>query len=122
MNNIILTNNPKVSDSFKNSIFVNGSYLELLYEVRNYIHKGHSLITYPLNASIRMIFSPFRSIMISKKQGEIIEDSILIIEESILKYISTVGNRNSDYRNVEDYKIMDYELLLSAVAESKRFN
>ena len=91
---IVLTNNSLVNNKYKNSILVDGDYLDVLYETRRLIYEGYCLITYPLNASIRMIFSPVKSILISNEVGEIHEKSVLIIEDSIEKYKNTLkGNQ-----------------------------
>lgn len=122
MDYIIVTNNNLVSERFEDSIFIDGDYIDILLEVRKYTHEGYKLINYPLNASIRMIFSPVKSILISKEKGNIHLESIEIIEGSIDKYRNIMGKRKPDYKNLEDYKTMDYTLFLSAIDESKRLN
>lgn len=114
----IVTNNTIVKDNYENIIFVEGDFFDVLLEVRNYIHLGHELISYPLGASIRMMYSPIRSILISKELKDIDENSIEVIENSIEKYKLTMGERNVDERNRRDYEVIDYELIKSAICEN----
>ena len=69
-------------------------------------------------ASIRMVFSSIRSIVIDDEKT-FDEDSILIIEEAIDKYNLTMKNRNIDFKNVKDYEVVDLMLVESALEEYK---
>ena len=69
-------------------------------------------------ASIRMVFSSVRSIVI-EDENCFDENSVLIIEESIDKYNLTMKNRNVDFKNVKDYEIVDLTLVESALEEYK---
>lgn len=109
---IIVTNNDSVISEYQNTINVDGDYLDVLYKVRDLTHLGYSLVTHPLNASIRMFYSPFRSIALRKGFSE---RSIEVIENSIETYINTMGVRRPDYQNGEDYKFLDAILLKEGV-------
>ncbi len=50
----IVTNNKLVAKDYKNSILIDGRFREVLIKVRDYIHRGYTLETSPLPASIRM--------------------------------------------------------------------
>lgn len=114
----IVSNNKKAIENFPEAIKVEGEFIDVLYKARDMVHKGHRLISYPLGASIRMMYSPIRSIVISKEPVGFHEDSLEIIEGSIEKYKVTMGERNVDNKNYDDYQMIDYELLLSAIEES----
>lgn len=116
----IITNNPTVKSNYKEVIFIDGTFEDVLFKVRDLVHKGYELISHPLGASIRMIFSPYRSIIIGKKSKEINETHIEIIENSILNYKNLTKNRKVDTSNNEDYAFIDSELLKSALDEFKR--
>ncbi|SFE15023.1 GrdX family protein [Peptostreptococcus sp. D1] len=118
----IVTNNTIVKDNYENIIFVEGDFFDVLLEVRSCIHLGHELISYPLGASIRMMYSPIRSILIGKELKAIDENSIEVIENSIEKYKVTMGERNVDERNRRDYEVIDYELIKSAIYENDFIN
>ena len=114
----IVSNNSLVKEKFDCVEFVDGSYIDVLIATRDLIHKGCSLVSHPLPASIRMVFSSIRSIVIEEGNG-FDENSILIIEEAIDKYNLTMKNRNVDFKNVKDYEIVDLTLVESALEEYK---
>ena len=114
----IVSNNSLVKEKFDFVEFVDGSYIDVLIATRGLIHKGCSLVSHPLPASIRMVFSSIRSIVIEDGNG-FDENSILIIEEAIDKYNLTMKNRNVDFKNVKDYEIVDLTLVESALEEYK---
>lgn len=109
----IVTNNVNVAEHYSDVILVEGDYLDVLYKVRDLVYLNHTLINHPLPASIRMLYSPIRSIALKKGKSE---SSIILIEDSINKYLVTMGNRKPDYRNFKDYKLLDYELLKESVS------
>ena len=114
----IVSNNSLVKEKFDCVEFVDGSYIDVLIATRDLIHKGCSLVSHPLPASIRMVFSSIRSIVIEEGNG-FDENSILIIEEAVDKYNLTMKNRNVDFKNVKDYEIVDLTLVESALEEYK---
>ncbi len=116
----IVTNNPTVKSNYKEVIFVEGSFEDVLFKVRDLVHTGFELINHPLGASIRMFFSPYRSIIIGKKSEEANEIHIETIENSIANYKKHMKVRNPDIVNREDYALIDSELLKSALEEYKR--
>lgn len=114
---IVISNNQKVLEKFENAIKVDGEFIDVLNTTREFIEKGHKIISYPLAASIRMIYSPVRSILISPKLESIDELSIEIIEKGIEKYRITMGQREVDRKNIKDYQLVDYDLIVSAIQE-----
>lgn len=118
----IVTNNPIVKDKYKNTIFVEGDYREVLVKARDLVHAGHELINHPLAASIRMFFSPYRSIIVGNKINRNNVYHITTIESSIESYDKQMESRVVDKANKDDYSFIDEELLSSALEEFKRFN
>ena len=59
------------------------SYINILHIVRDYVHKGHALLTHPLSGSVKPGETPYKSIVISKDAGSLDLKSLSIIEESI---------------------------------------
>lgn len=123
----IVTNNPSVKDKYENIIFVDGGFRDVLFKVRDLVHTGAEIINHPLGASIRMFFSPYRSIIIREKSDIMKEKSegkkeyyIKTIENSIENYNKQMENRNPDVVNSEDYSLIDENLLESALGEFKR--
>ncbi len=108
----ILTNNKLVEETYKNTEFIDGDFIDVLLKTRDYVHLGASIVQHPLPASIRMMYSPVRSIIIKTNSPS--EDSILLIESAIEKYNVTMGERKPDYNNKEDYMQIDLTLLNTA--------
>jgi len=84
--NILVTNNPMAETLSSGSLRI--EYLDtdlpgVLTRVRDYIHKGHRLLTHPLSGSVKPNETLYKSIMISGEQGKTEPQSVVIIEESI---------------------------------------
>lgn len=118
----IVTNNPRVKEKYQEVIFIDGTFEDVLLKVRDLVHKGYQLISHPLGASIRVIFSPYRSIIIGNKPDKVDQVQVEIIENSILSYRNLMQRRKPDVRNSEDYAFIDHELLKSSLEELRRFN
>lgn len=116
----IITNNPVVKASYSNITYIDGSYEDVLVKVRDLVHSGYELINHPLGASIRMLFSPYRSIIIGNKSQNINMMHVETIENSIENYRKHMEVRKPDIKNSEDYAIVDSELLQSSLEEYKR--
>jgi hypothetical protein len=111
----IVTNNPGVSDKFENVLFTEGTYEDVLIKVRDLVHQGFELISHPVGASIRMIYSPYRSVVIGKKNEKINPYHVETIENSIINYRKLLEGRNIDYVNAEDYALVDIQHLEDAL-------
>ncbi len=117
MKDIVVTNNKTIEKHDVEIITVDGEFRDVLVRARDLIHAGHKLLVSPLPASIRMFYSPVRSVVISQKTGEMDLESVSMIENAINLYDKSMGVRNVDYANQKDYEVLDKELLQSALAE-----
>lgn len=122
MGYILITNNSLLRDLEIDTIFVEGSVEEVLIRTRDHVHKGHDLISSPIGASIRMMLSPIRSVIISSSISRSNEQSVLQLETAMEKQRMIMANRGIDIKNVEDYMRVDRELILAAISEAKNFN
>lgn len=120
MKYIVLSNNPQVREKVKNLKFVNGNMRDVLIEARDLVQGGAELITHPLGASLRMLFSSYRSIVMEEKEAQINYDHLATIENSIIKYDQHLGVRKEDINNSEDYALIDFKLLESAFNEMSK--
>lgn len=111
----IVTNNPLVKKEFGNLCFIEGSYKDVLIKVRDLIYEGVELISHPLGASMRMLYSPYRSIIIGEKNNTINPYHIETIESSILNYRKNLKSRKVDWVHADDYALIDNELLKSTL-------
>ncbi|MDD2216970.1 MAG: GrdX family protein [Eubacteriales bacterium] len=85
-NEMIITNNIKVRDFFKNEdiLFVEGDVRDVFRIVRDYVHKGHSILTHPLSGSVKPIETPFKSIMLTTVPEKLNLESLNLIEQAII--------------------------------------
>ena len=115
---IVITNNSIFKDR-EDTIYIEGDFIDVLKSVRDYMHKGYLAISHPLPASIRMILSPVRSVIMvdNYSDQELYNKTLEIVESSIISYTNTMSIRKPDYKNTEDYKITDKNLLYSSFDE-----
>lgn len=119
---ILVTNNERVLKDETitcSKKFLTGSYREVLTYVRDQIHKGHSLLSHPLSGSVKPNETPYKSILISDKRGELDFDSLEMIENSIIIYDNFMRNSNKYGYNIqenllEDFREIDFSLIVSA--------
>lgn len=133
---MIITNNTLVRKDFSDIEYIEGDFLDVLNRVREKVYSDYILVSHPLGASIRMMFSPVRSIIIDKIDKKLSDteddglddldnlsgESRKVIDEAIEKYAYIMGKRNPDIRNTKDYEKIDYILLKSAIEEINFIN
>lgn len=105
---------------YPQAVFIEGNFRDVLLQARDFIHLGYKLESHPLGASIGMMHSPVRSILISEQIQDYDELSQNIISQSIEKYDITMGTRNSKDDKRSDYETLDLELLIAAIDELER--
>lgn len=117
MSKIIITNNPLVLDKYSSKCevqYFNISYLDVLKNVRDYIHIGHTLLTHPLSGSIKPNETPYKSIIITKEKEKLDMKSLMTIEESIQtadKFINKIGKIEFSNKADEDFQVADLSLI-----------
>ena len=131
LNVLIITNNPLVRDTYRESAactrscvevcYVAGDVLSLMLRVRDMIYEGYPLLGHPLPASIRIIYSPYRSVMVGAALGELDPWHAEVVEESLRKYRQTMARRTPDEGNAKDYAWVDLQLLAAALKEPRPF-
>lgn len=120
----IVSNNPMCLAKYGGRVSVelleNGSYLEVLLKVRDYLHKGWKLETHPMTGSLKPNQTPFKSIMISNhpldqdefyNQEMIIENGI----EACRKFLSIRKTPDWPESLLEDFQIVDLSLIEGAI-------
>ena len=119
---IIISNNPKVKEFFKNEraevIYVEGSYEDVLYAVRDRVQLSYHLLTHPLSGSIKPNETPYKSIAIKKEKEldllslELISNAIEVykkLKNSAMdrEYIARLyGYRPGSYKKCFDIKML----------------
>ncbi|PAB61057.1 GrdX family protein [Anaeromicrobium sediminis] len=117
----IISNNPMVKNEFENTIWVDGNPKDVLIKTRDLLHQDYELVTHPLNASIKMVLSPVKSIILRKIKENKDLFQLEVIEDSILKY-DNLYIKNGHRKRKEHYKdfaMIDYTLLKSGMEEVK---
>jgi hypothetical protein len=119
---ILITNNKMVSDKMGGRfdvVFVEGMLIDVLKLVRDYIHKGYRLLTHPLMGSIKPNETPFKTVLISKANGETIDvESLTLIENSIAsaeKFLKMRGTPCWTQKIMDDFRLIDYDLISNAI-------
>lgn len=119
---IIITNNKLTYESLKSRFkaeFIEGTLMDVLVTVRDYIHKGHRLLTHPLMGSIKPNQTPYKSIAISEKCEDNVDiDSLMYIEKSIetaSKFIQSKPLRVWPETVLQDFMVIDFDLIYNAI-------
>lgn len=120
MDCMFITNNELFRGSEGSTVMVEGSAYDVLVRTRDYVHRGHRLLNSPIGASIRMILSPVKTVILSSEKGSLDEYSLQQIEAAMEKHALITENRGEDRVNESDYRILDRELTMSALAEAEK--
>ncbi len=117
---IYVTNNPLVnekihSDKYNYVEFLEGkSYKDVLLHCRNLIHKGYILQTHPLTSSIKPNETPYKSVVLDERNGDVHLYSLEIIENCIAVYDKFQNSKKTpiyiDKVN-EDFMLIDYDII-----------
>ena len=121
---LIVTNNQlclgKYGAQIKMEYLEDGSYLDVLLKVRDYLHLGWKLETHPMTGSLKPNQTPFKSIMISNHpldQEEFYSQEITI-ENGIAacrKFQSIRKTPDWPEHLLEDFRIVDLSLIEGAI-------
>ena len=116
---IIITNNPLVLEKLQGNRTVTYreiSYEEILKEVRDRIHEGHTLLSHPLSGSVKPNETPYKSIMISEGRGDVDTRSVELIENAI-QACQKFEKKSDRYKPevYKDFQLIDWTLLESAL-------
>ena len=101
--------------------YIDGTVENLLLKVRDMVYEGYPLISHPLPSSIRMFYSPYRSVILGAAPGSLDPWHAETAEECLKKYRQITGRRTPDKINAEAYQWMDMQLLAAALAEPRPF-
>ncbi len=122
MDILIITNNSLVNEKYNEKIDTmyldEYTYLNILEFVRNRIHEGHRLLTHPLSGSVKPNETPFKSIVIGKKKGNLDFDGLSIVEESIAsaqKFIKGKATPLWAEKVKADFRLIDCSIITSAI-------
>lgn len=123
---IVVTNNKKCRDEFQKVMKVdyleNGSYIDVLVKVRDYIHLGYRLETHPMAGSLKPNQIPYKTIIISDSEVEKQEffEYDIVMENSIESCVKFMKDRRTpDWPEniLEDFRDVDLSLIEGAVSK-----
>ena len=116
---IILTNNPLIVEKLGQEYTVEYediSYEDTLKKVRDYIYKGHELLTHPLSGSVKPNETPYKSVMVSEKVKGLNQEAVKIIEQAIHSCGKFEFKSDKYAEDVyDDFQYIDYTLISSAL-------
>ncbi|MFC6323795.1 GrdX family protein [Companilactobacillus baiquanensis] len=114
----ILTNNPLVEGKYPEitNFEENSSVEDIFNHSRDSIHLGANLINHPLAGSIKPNQSPYKSLVLSDRRGDLDMFSLTLIEgaNQVLKKLPP-RRREYDEGVLEDFQVIDLDLLDSAI-------
>ena len=120
---IIITNNPKVYNFYKETdeiIFLKRkTLLELLEEINNYVIKGHKILSDPIVSHIENSSNPFKTILISKYPAENNMSSLDIIGGvlQIAEKLPAPLPLTTDENILEEFRFIDLNLIINSIKE-----
>jgi len=125
---VVITNNKLVLDEYGDKYPVeyheDKDLLGILEIARDKIHMGHELFTHPLTGSIKPNETPFKSIAVSLEKGKMNFESVEIIESAITvtkKFLNDAKVRNWNEKVLEDFRLIDFNLIKSGIESMKAF-
>jgi hypothetical protein len=117
----ILTNNSAVYEKYKDTYnvqFEYCSYRDMLYLARDYIHKGHELLTHPLSGSVKPNETPYKTIIIDENAKALNLDSLKTIENSIETAIKfTYSDKPVEDEILDDFMFIDLSLINNVISK-----
>jgi hypothetical protein len=110
---LLITNNSKVKEKYADkyeTLFIEESVETVFKTVRDYIHRGHKLLTHPLSGSVKPNENPYKTVLLTKALGKTDNDSVMIIEQCILT-AQKFEKRAIHERHLPDLQIVDLSLI-----------
>lgn len=117
----IITNNPLSKRTFETKykiVYIDGSAMEILKNVRDNIHLGHKLLTHPLMSSVKPNETPYRTVCLSLNRESLDIQSLEIIESAIMtteKFLKDFNTPNWSDKILQDFQLIDCDLIDHAI-------
>lgn len=120
----LITNNPEVVDRWKGDPRLEVEFLpgddmrEVLYRVRDLLHRGHRLLTHPFTGSLKPNENPYKSILVTEQAPSLSLDHVAIMEQCIRTTQDALNHRNIpaySRRVRQDYMLIDGDLIANGI-------
>jgi len=108
-----ISNNPLVIEKMGNTLFVEGTPLDVFLEVRNHLGSGAGLVSMPLPANQRLFMNPYRSIVVDEHAAGLSLKSMQLIETAIERFRMQKFDRSRDAE--KDFALIDFEQVLTVL-------
>lgn len=118
---IIITNNPLVASEYGEDHLVDyqeESFISLLQRVQRLVYEGHELLSHPLSGSVKPKETLYKSVLIAKKVAGLDLPSLKLIDNSIETCEKFHYKEETNEKNLEDMRFVDYTLISSAIASA----
>ena len=113
----IITNNPLAVSKYPEvTLPLECGVQGIFIAARDEIHLGAVIINHPLSGSIKPNESPYKSLVLSLRRGDVDIDSLRLIEGA-MEVLEKMPVRNHSFpaRVLEDFQVIDLDLLDSAI-------
>ena len=126
----IVTNNRLCRDKYGSQVEMdyleNGSYLDVLLKVKDYIQKGWCLETHPMTGSLKPNQTPYKSVMISNRPVDRVDfyNQEITMENSVSicqKFQAIRQTPDWPEHLREDYREVDLSLIEGALQKILNF-
>ena len=119
MKKLIVTNNPMVRERYSHQYdlkYEETSFVGVLKQVRDLVHRGYRLLTHPLSGSIKPNETPYKSVLLEESTGKIDEFSVRVIEEAVLT-CDKFSQKKYPYKKdvTRDFQFVDLTLFESGL-------
>ena len=113
---IVVSNNPLMRDE-ADVLFVEGTFRDVLVKVRDMVYEGYELVTHPLFASLGMMWSPYRTVVLGEKKDRASDFEMETVDHALRSYEQVTEGRVQFPEHADDYAWMDKSLYLSAMED-----
>lgn len=107
MDKTIITNNSKVYNKYKDSYqvvyLVEGSYTDVLYSTRDFVHQGYKLLTHPMAGSLKPNQTPYKTVIAQRSEKTDFE-SVELIESSLEAALKFLRFKKTPKWNEKNFK------------------
>lgn len=119
MKKLIVTNNPMVRERYSQQYdlkYEETSFVGVLKQVRDLVHRGYRLLTHPLSGSIKPNETSYKSVLLEESTGKIDEFSVRVIEEAVLT-CDKFSQKKYPYKKdvTRDFQFVDLTLFESGL-------
>jgi len=114
---ILVTNNPLVKSEYSGAYqveYIDTDIHGVLIAVRDFIHKGHYLLTHPLSGSVKPNETLYKSVLLSEKTDNTDFKSVGIIEGCIIT-AKKFPPKRIPRKYKKDMQLVDLSLIRSAL-------